>query len=306
VERMDGLSLKEERALLVIQSAFRCHEARAERRRLVEDREEEERWRKALARRRERIERLEREINIVEEMAPAAVDKYASTARYGRSNTDAAARTIQGLFRCVVRSKARAKAKTAQADAASRVLQRFFHKAAYRREETKIAGSPGKAKQVLEEKLHLRAVDDLAAELPSLQRVQELQARVNEHLAERRKKRGISRTSDDELADLAERGRRSMQVYKDGLVQSRLETLRRVQLREETSTLMSALWGCSDMPSLLADMHIQASASSGKILAMLPAPKEHVALLTQIAQMEHKALLAALRGGFAPIVDRTL
>lgn len=52
-----------------------------------------------LSRRRERIERLEREVSVVEEMAPAAVEKYSTTARYGRSNTDAAARTLQGVFR---------------------------------------------------------------------------------------------------------------------------------------------------------------------------------------------------------------
>lgn len=44
------LSVKEEKSLLQIQCAVRCHAARTEKERLKDDKEEEERWRKALAR----------------------------------------------------------------------------------------------------------------------------------------------------------------------------------------------------------------------------------------------------------------
>ena len=96
---MTSLLANEEKALVKIQCAARNKTARAERKRLEEERDEERQWRIALDKRRERIERLERELAHVEEMPAAAVDKYSSTARYGRNNKDAAARAIQGVFR---------------------------------------------------------------------------------------------------------------------------------------------------------------------------------------------------------------
>ena len=93
------LSAYEESALVKIQSAARGKVAREELKRLEADEKEEREWRIALSKRRERIERLERELQHVEEMPAAAVDTYSQTARYGRNNKDAAARAIQGIFR---------------------------------------------------------------------------------------------------------------------------------------------------------------------------------------------------------------
>eukprot|EP00285_Hemiselmis_virescens_P015854 CAMPEP_0173400870 /NCGR_PEP_ID=MMETSP1356-20130122/49253_1 /TAXON_ID=77927 ORGANISM="Hemiselmis virescens, Strain PCC157" /NCGR_SAMPLE_ID=MMETSP1356 /ASSEMBLY_ACC=CAM_ASM_000847 /LENGTH=115 /DNA_ID=CAMNT_0014360891 /DNA_START=240 /DNA_END=584 /DNA_ORIENTATION=- len=115
---MTSLLAHEEAALVRIQSGVRGKMARAEKKRLEGERQDEKTWRVSLSRRRERIERLERELHLVEEMPAVQVDQYASTARYGRSNTNAAARTIQGIFRFVIKVKARKMAKERKREAA--------------------------------------------------------------------------------------------------------------------------------------------------------------------------------------------
>ena len=87
--------LSEDEALLVIQCAVRCRLSKRELRQLRAWHLEDQKWRLALKRRRQRIERLERELRHVENLPAVDVDRYASTARYGMRGIEAAVQTIQ-------------------------------------------------------------------------------------------------------------------------------------------------------------------------------------------------------------------
>eukprot|EP00282_Hemiselmis_andersenii_P003277 CAMPEP_0114133788 /NCGR_PEP_ID=MMETSP0043_2-20121206/13817_1 /TAXON_ID=464988 /ORGANISM="Hemiselmis andersenii, Strain CCMP644" /LENGTH=281 /DNA_ID=CAMNT_0001227397 /DNA_START=44 /DNA_END=889 /DNA_ORIENTATION=- len=274
--------------------------ARQERKRLEGEREEERVWRLSLSRRRERIERLERELHLVEEMPAAQVDHYASTARYGRSNTNAAARTIQGIFRFVIRVKQRKLAKEKKREAAAKVLQRMFRNHQVASEEKPSRGkekeSPTKAKQLEKDEAAKRAADDMASELPSVARVAELQAIVVKRLEERKKERGFARTQDSELRELAERSKTSMEGYRESVTDARLAMIERYRVRADTAGLFSSLWSCHDLNAMMADARLQTSAAGGALVALPPTPREYTALLMQIAKNEHNEMLRSLGG----------
>mmetsp|Transcript_41817 Transcript_41817/g.104571 ORF Transcript_41817/g.104571 Transcript_41817/m.104571 type:complete len:304 (+) Transcript_41817:232-1143(+) len=297
---MTSLLASEEAALVSIQCAARGKMARQERKRLEADREEEKVWRLSLSRRRERIERLERELHLVEEMPAAQVDHYASTARYGRSNTNAAARTIQGIFRFVIRVKQRKLAKDKKRDAAARVLQRMFRNQQVASEDKpKKKGdkekSPSEAKEEKDAAAR-RAADDMAGELPSVARVAELQALVVKRLEERKRERGFARTQDSELRELAERAKTSMEGYRESVTDARLAMIERYKVRGDTAALFTSLWGCHDLASMMADARLQTSATGGTLVALPLASREHTALLMQIAKNEHGEMLRSLSG----------
>lgn len=116
------------RATVVIQCAVRCGLARRVTRREREWWEEDQRWRQALLRRRQRIERLERELRHVENLPALDVDRYAATARYGIKGTTAAVQTIQGFWRAVLRRRRRRQRQQEARDKAARTLQSFLKK----------------------------------------------------------------------------------------------------------------------------------------------------------------------------------
>ncbi len=70
----------EKRALRVIQCAVRCSLAKRQHQQLRKWWDEDQKWRLALKRRRQRIERLERELRHVENLSAVDVDRYAVTA----------------------------------------------------------------------------------------------------------------------------------------------------------------------------------------------------------------------------------
>ena len=120
--------MEERTALRVIQCAVRCGIARRVTRREREWWEEDQRWRQALHRRRQRIERLERELRHVESLPAFDADRYASTARFGIKGTTAAVQTVQGFWRAIQRRRRRRQKEQEARNKAARILQRFFKK----------------------------------------------------------------------------------------------------------------------------------------------------------------------------------
>jgi hypothetical protein len=122
------MSADEQQALMVIQRSVRCSLARRELRQLRAWFEEDNKWRLALKRRRQRIERLERELGYVENLPALDVDRYAAMARYGMNGVAAAVQTIQGAWRALLRARRRRHLRAERQDKAARLLQKFFKK----------------------------------------------------------------------------------------------------------------------------------------------------------------------------------
>ena len=95
--------------------------------------EDEDEWRRqeekiqdSLRRRRQRIERIEQELNHVQSLSPAEVKEYASVARYGVDGIRAAAETIQGAWRTVRRQTEKRSGTLQRKHMAARRIQLFM------------------------------------------------------------------------------------------------------------------------------------------------------------------------------------
>lgn len=178
--------------------------ARQEVKLLRSEREEEKRWRQALQRRRARIERLERELRHVEELPASEIERYTSGARYGLKNTHACAMTIQGAWRSVLRARQRRQCIAEAQEKAVRRLQKFFRRQQrLRRKHAK--GGEAPRKHTSTKSIAAQRMDDTAPELPSMQRVRELQAQVTKYLEERRRDPLRTKYSEEQLKDFSHR-----------------------------------------------------------------------------------------------------
>ena len=72
---MEGKENRRHAAALRIQCGFRCRQSKLEHRTLKYDRVEELAWKASLTKRRERIERLEKELRLLEDLPAAAVGR---------------------------------------------------------------------------------------------------------------------------------------------------------------------------------------------------------------------------------------
>mmetsp|Transcript_46510 Transcript_46510/g.72795 ORF Transcript_46510/g.72795 Transcript_46510/m.72795 type:complete len:235 (+) Transcript_46510:141-845(+) len=170
-----SLSEEEAQFLVKIQNAIRIRFAKREFKELKKEFDEEEEWRAALRRRRQRIEKLERELQHVEELQPVDVERFVASSRYGLQNNTSAASCIQGFWRTRVRSRRRAELLKEARDRAARKLQGFYRKWSSRTRKDKDTKQKGTKSRTEADKR--RPVED-AVELPSMQRVRELQAKV--------------------------------------------------------------------------------------------------------------------------------
>jgi len=239
---MTELSAAEKAALRVIQCSLRCALSRRQLRQLSSWFEEEQKWRQALKRRRARIERLERELRHVENMPAMDVDRYAATARYGMRGVEAAVQTIQGAWRSLVRARRRLLQRLERRNRAAAVLQCFFKKYAKLRRKIRCAAAPSHSScpactaclvlklvhistrvvclrrlgqqqmqsQGATPKKHSagdnrRPRDETPWELPSVQVVRAMQAKITSHLEAWRKAGGMQRPrTDEDLQDLSQ------------------------------------------------------------------------------------------------------
>lgn len=198
------MALGDDAAATRLQCAGRMFFARREAKLLRTELEEEQRWRQALQRRRARIERLERELRHVEELPASDIERYTSGARYGLNNKLASARTIQGAWRAVRRARHRRQRLADAREKAVRKIQGFLRRRQRKRQQRAKAGdrppklAPTKSASAQRE-------DDAAPELPSMQRVRELQAQVTKHLEERRREPSRTKFTDEHLKDLSQR-----------------------------------------------------------------------------------------------------
>jgi len=169
-------SLGDDAAATRLQCAGRMFFARRDAKLLRTELEEERRWRQVLGRRRARIERLERELRHVEELPASDIERYTGSARYGLNNKLASARTIQGAWRAVQRARQRRRRLAEAREKAVRKIQGFLRRRQRTRQQRAKAGDvPPK----LQPTKHAAArEDDEAPELPSMQRVRELQTQV--------------------------------------------------------------------------------------------------------------------------------
>jgi len=251
------LSLSEDHAAIRLQCVGRMFFSRREIKRLRRDCEEEERWRQALQRRRARIERLERELRHVEELPASEIERYTFDARYGLNNKHASARTIQGAWRAGRRAKLRRQRMAEAREKAARRLQDYF-----RHLQNKRHHHPASASAVLRQKapksLASQRQDDVAPELPSMQRVRELQSQVTKHLDERRRDPTRGKLSDEQLKDLSQRAESAISTYKSQQTIARRDARERLELRDATASFFSALWACRSMADLLNDRQLEA------------------------------------------------
>jgi len=289
------MALGDDAAATRLQCAGRMFFARREAKLLRTELEEEQRWRQALQRRRARIERLERELRHVEELPASDIERYTSGARYGLNNKLASARTIQGAWRAVRRARHRRQRLADAREKAVRKIQGFLRRRQRKRQQRAKAGdrppklAPTKSASAQRE-------DDAAPELPSMQRVRELQAQVTKHLEERRREPSRTKFTDEHLKDLSQRVESAIGSYRGLQAHARRDARERLELRDATASFFSSLWTCKGMGQLLKDRQLDALSKGQGWTAITGAGaegEEYKELLMSAALREHEALSAA-------------
>ena len=281
----------EGRAIAVIQRALRCGLARRDLRQLRTWFEEDNKWRQVLKRRRKRIEKLERELRHVESLPALEVDRYASTARFGMSGVVAAVMTIQGAWRSVLRARRRRVQRAERQDKAACVLQRFMKKyPKLHKKKKRSQGQPAPAKTS-----DGKRERETPWELPSVQVVRALQARVTAHIEAWRAVQRVR--SEAELQDLAHRAKtRYAELKQTGLASSRKDTLAWNTMRQDTAACYLAVRSCHGIEALEADADLDACAKDQRFIVGVY-DKEYAELVHSAAHMQHNQMLKAIKTG---------
>ena len=143
----------------------------------------------------------------------------------------------------------------------------------------------------------MRPRDETPWELPSVQVVREMHAKITAHIVAWRSSGGLQRPRNErDLQGLSEQANARMAEMQAGLARSRKEFVARLRMRQDIAACYTALRNCHGLEQLEHDTDLEACAKGQRYVPGIY-DKEYAEFVESAARIEHQQLLKAVTTG---------